>query len=238
MTDHLDALADPPTALDALAERAVRLVGQVDHHPRHGEDAPRAVLGIAGPPGSGKSTLAEHLAAAVAARGVPVVRVPMDGFHLADDELVRLGRRDRKGAIDTFDVDGYAALLRRARTEHTRTVYAPNFDRSVHQPVAGSIPVLPDVRLVITEGNYLLCPDPAWRAVRALLGEVWYCELASDERTRRLVARHERFGKPPEAARAWVAGVDQPNATAIAAWRGDADLIVDMLALGLPPGRD
>ena len=218
--------------LPTLAVRAAALAAHED------ETAERAVLGITGPPGSGKSTLGERLASAVAALGVPVVRVPMDGFHLADDELVRLGRRDRKGAIDTFDVDGYAALLRRARTVRARTVYAPDFDRAVHQPVAGSIPVLPEARLVITEGNYLLSPDPAWRAVRGLLDEVWYCELASDERVRRLVARHERFGKAPDAARAWVATVDEPNAVAIAAWRDTADLVVDVTSLGLPAGRD
>jgi pantothenate kinase len=218
--------------LSTLAARAAALAARDD------EAAERAVLGITGPPGSGKSTLAEHLAHAVAALGVSVVRVPMDGFHLADDELVRLGRRERKGAIDTFDVDGYAALLRRARAVRARTVYAPDFDRRVHQPVAGSIPVEPHARLVITEGNYLLAPDPAWRAVRGLLDEAWYCELASDERVRRLVARHQRFGKSAEHARAWVAGVDEPNATAIAAWRGAADLVVDVAGLRLPPGRD
>lgn len=218
--------------LPTLAARAAALAAHDD------ETAERAVLGITGPPGSGKSTLGERLASAVAALGVPVVRVPMDGFHLANAELVRLGRRDRKGAIDTFDVDGYAALLRRARTVRARTVYAPDFDRDVHQPVAGSIPVLPEARLVVTEGNYLLSPDPAWRAVRGLLDEVWYCELASDERVRRLVARHERFGKNADGARAWVASVDEPNAVAIAGWRDTADLVVDVASLGLPPGRD
>ena len=220
------------TELDALAARAAALAARDD------ETAERAVLGIAGPPGSGKSALAEHLAVAVAALGVPVARVPMDGFHLANDELVRLGRRDRKGAIDTFDVDGYAALLRRARTVRARTVYAPDFDRSMHQPVAGSIPVLPEHRLVVTEGNYLLSPDPAWRSVRGLLDEVWYCALPDETRVTRLVARHERFGKAPDDARAWVATVDEPNAVAVAAWRDTADLVVDALALGLAPGRD
>ena len=218
--------------LQALAARAAALTVRDD------EAGERAVLGITGPPGAGKSTLGERLAAAVAALGVAVVRVPMDGFHLADAELVRLGRRQRKGAIDTFDVDGYAALLRRARTVRARTVYAPDFDRGLHQPVAGAIPVEPHARLVITEGNYLLAPDPAWRAVRGLLDEVWYCDLPSDERVRRLVARHERFGKAPDAARAWVASVDEPNAAAVASWRGAADLVVDLLALDLEPGRD
>ena len=211
---------------DGLVDRAVGLV------PASG----RVVLGITGAPGSGKSTLGEHLAAAVAARGFPVVRVPMDGFHLADDELVRLGRRGRKGAIDTFDADGYAALLRRVRSETERTVYAPDFDRTIEQPIAGSIPVLPEARLVITEGNYLLAPS--WAHVRESLDEVWLCSVPDDVRRRRLVERHVRFGKAPDEARAWVAGVDEPNAATIGTWRQAADLVVDVLALGLPPGRD
>ena len=72
----------------------------------------RAILGLVGAPGGGKSTLA---AALVAELGDAAVLVPMDGFHLAQTELVRLGTRDRMGAPDTFDAAGYVALLRRLR---------------------------------------------------------------------------------------------------------------------------
>ena len=77
----------------------------------------RVVIGIAGCPGAGKSTLAGWLAEHLTAAGLPAVWVPMDGFHLADVELERLGRRDRKGAPDTFDALGFAALLRRVRED-------------------------------------------------------------------------------------------------------------------------
>ncbi len=113
----------------------------------------RAVLGICGAPGSGKSTLAAQLVAAI---GPAAVVVPMDGFHLHDDELARLGLSDRKGAPETFDVAGYVALLRRLRAETGHTVYAPEFDRSREESVAGAIAVRPEHRLVVTEGNYLL----------------------------------------------------------------------------------
>ncbi|HEY0119868.1 MAG TPA: nucleoside/nucleotide kinase family protein [Cellulomonas sp.] len=187
----------------------------------------RVLLGIAGTPGSGKSTLAEAVVDHVDAARERAAWVPMDGFHLADCELDRLGRRARKGAIDTFDARGYLALLHRTVAETTATVYAPAFDRALEQPLAGSIPVLPQARLVVTEGNYLLDAAEPWPDVRRVLTEVWYCDVAADERRRRLVGRHVRFGKSPEAADAWVTTVDEPNARRVDAGRGLADLVVD-----------
>ncbi|MET9256304.1 nucleoside/nucleotide kinase family protein [Streptomyces sp. NPDC003717] len=198
----------------------------------------RALLGIAGSPGAGKSTLAEALVRELngADEGF-AAHVPMDGFHLADAELDRLGRRGRKGAPDTFDAAGYAALLGRLRAEAGReTVYAPGFERVLEQPLAGAVPVPPAARLVVTEGNYLLLGTGAWARVRSRLDEVWFCELDEAERVRRLVARHEEFGKSPEAARAWVLGSDRRNAGLVAATRDRADLVVPAAALPRPAG--
>ncbi|MFF2206112.1 nucleoside/nucleotide kinase family protein [Streptomyces sp. NPDC058145] len=198
-------------------------------------DGRRAVLGVTGGPGAGKTTLAEHLVQALNAGGPPwVAHVPMDGFHLADAELDRLGRRDRKGAPDTFDAAGYAALLRRLREETGEVVYAPGFERVLEQPIAGSIPVPPSARLVVTEGNYLLLPEGSWARVRSCLDEVWFCEIDEEERIRRLVARHLEFGKEQEAAVAWVLGTDQRNADLIATTRDRADLVVPAGALPTP----
>lgn len=183
----------------------------------------RALLGIAGPPGAGKSTLARRLVEALGPRSA---LVPMDGFHLAQVELERLRRAGRKGAQDTFDALGYLALLARLTAEREQTVYAPAFSRELEEPIAGAIPVGPEVDLVVTEGNYLLVPTPPWAGLRELLDQVWYLELAEPLRLARLVRRHLAYGRSLEEARRWALGSDQANARLVAASRERADLVV------------
>jgi pantothenate kinase len=184
----------------------------------------RRLLGLVGAPGAGKSTLAHVLQQAL-----PDVSqvVPMDGFHLAQAELVRLGRIDRKGAPDTFDAAGFVALLGRlAGPPGEETVYAPEFRRDIEEPVAGAIGVTATTRLVIVEGNYLLLPAEPWVRARRLLDEVWYVEVDEALRCSRLVARHQRHGRTAAEAQAWVEQTDEPNARRIAATRASADWIV------------
>ena len=188
----------------------------------------RAILGITGAPGAGKSTLARDLSERLHADGNSVALVPMDGFHLTQAELVRRGLRDVMGRIDTFDAEGYLAMQRRFRDEADQTVLAPDFDRTVEEPVADAISIEPGVQLVITEGNYLLDDEPPWPDVRAALDEVWFVETDEESRVERLLARHVEFGKTEEEARRWIARVDEPNALRIAARRGEADLVVDL----------
>jgi pantothenate kinase len=185
----------------------------------------RRVLGIAGPPAAGKSTLAARL---VHALGPDLARlVGLDGFHYAQVELARLGRADRKGAPDTFDADGFVALLERLRVSTDAVVYAPEFRREIEEPIACAVPVPRSVPLVVTEGNYLLLDDGPWARVRGLLDEAWYIAPADDPaRVVRLIDRHVAFGRSPEAAREWVLRSDERNAQLIAPTAGRADLVV------------
>ncbi|WP_346538341.1 nucleoside/nucleotide kinase family protein [Micromonospora sp. DPT] len=210
-----------PLPLDDLVARARALA----------EAGPRQLLGIAGAPGAGKSTLAERIVAAV---GPSARLVPMDGFHLAQAELERLGRAARKGAADTFDANGYVSLLRRLRRLEPTAVYAPLFRRDLEEPVAGAIEVPPSVRLVVTEGNYLLLPEPPWDDVRPLLHEAWFVDLDAESRLRRLVARHEAYGRTPEQAAAWAYGTDEANAALVRGTANYADLVVRLT--DPPPG--
>jgi pantothenate kinase len=153
------------------------------------------------------------------------VLVPMDGFHLADSELERLGRSARKGAPDTFDAAGFVHLLRRLHDRTDDVVYAPLFRREHELAEAGALAVPRDVPLVVTEGNYLLGDGP-FAPVRPLLDEAWYLEVDPAVRRERLLARHVAHGRSPDAARAWVDGTDEPNAELVATTRDRADLVV------------
>lgn len=186
----------------------------------------RAILGIVGAPGAGKSTLAQWL---VDQLGDLAVLVPMDGYHLANEVLLDLGRRDRKGAPDTFDAWGYVALLERLHRQVDDVVYAPRFIREIEEPIGSAIAVPIGTPLVVTEGNYLLVPEGPWGRVRPMLDEAWFLQPPEPVRLERLIARHIAFGKDEAAARAWALGSDERNADVIRRTAEQADLVVDLL---------
>lgn len=186
----------------------------------------RALLGICGAPGAGKSTLAAKL---VRALGEEAVYVGMDGFHLAQVELARLNRTARKGAPDTFDAAGYVNLLARLKKETKTTVYAPEFVREIEEPIAGAVPIHPEHRIVVTEGNYLLLKTPPWQEVKPLLTETWFLSPEEPLRQERLMARHQSFGRTPEQARERTLGSDERNAVLINATLPNADLVIHEL---------
>jgi pantothenate kinase len=199
-----------------------RLIQTIDDRVRASDD--RLMVGIVGAPGSGKSTVAEYVCTRLAP-GTAVI-VPMDGFHLANTVLDDLGRSGRKGAIDTFDAGGYVSLLRRLRARDEDIVYAPEYRREIEESVGSAIPVPAEVPVIITEGNYLLAHEEPWVGIREVLDETWFIEVAQHARMERLIARHVRFGKSPQAAAEWAGTSDEANARFIATTAGAADVIV------------
>ena len=196
-------------------ERSLRdLISMAEELIERGE---RTILGITGAPGAGKTTVCESLTTALGGRAA---LVQMDGFHLADAELRRIGRRERKGAPDTFDVAGYAALLERLRSRRDDVVYAPRFDRELEDPIGSAVPVPREVPLVVTEGNYLLHEGDGWARIGPLLDACWYLDVDDALRESRLVDRRILHGDTPEHSRRWAREVDGANARIVGASRG------------------
>ena len=213
--------AGQPGATAKLPPELQRAVADLRHRLAGGD---RTLLGIAGAPGSGKSTFAAWLISCLPPGDAVVV--PMDGFHLGNRVIDGTALRQRKGAIDTFDVGGYLSLLQRLARADEPVVYAPEFRRSIDEPVAASIAVPVNIPLVITEGNYLLADNSQWRQVREQLDEVWFLDTPRALRLTRLVSRHMLFGKDRAAAEAWAHGSDEVNALLIEATRHAADRII------------
>ncbi|MZE78443.1 hypothetical protein [Streptomyces xinghaiensis] len=199
----------------------------------------RTVLGIAGPPGAGKSTLATALVDRIERRHGEGAAgyLPLDGFHLSNRQLERLGLTARKGSAPSFDVWGYEALLRRVHEDTGRDIYVPDYDRTFHEPVAARHLLRPDTRLVVTEGNYLACVAPGWSEARRLMAEVWYVETPDAVRDARLVERQLAGGRDAAGARAWVDGNDHPNGEWVRGFRAQCDRIIPELDL-TGTGRD
>ena len=181
----------------------------------------RRLIAIAGPPGAGKSTLADAL---VQELGPTAALVPMDGFHFDNDTLEARGLRNRKGAPETFDLEGLSSLLEQLVRDDE--VAIPDFDRVQDKVVGSSIFVRAGHRWVIVEGNYLLLDEPGWRD----LPHHWDLSVYLDEShgvlEERLVHRWLDLGLTLDDARAWALGNDIPNAKRVAAARLPADLVL------------
>lgn len=186
----------------------------------------RKILGVTGAPGAGKSTVAKAI---VSALGEELSAfAPMDGFHLSNSTLIATNKRERKGAIDTFDAEGYVNLLSRLRAASEEIVHAPDYYRQYEESIGSALPINRSVPLVVTEGNYLLASDGPWAKVKGLLDECWFIDLAEDVRIDRLIKRHIAVGKSPEDAEKWSRGSDQKNAESIIALRDRADLVITL----------
>jgi pantothenate kinase len=191
------------------------------------QDSPqRFVLGVVGKPGVGKSTFTDDLHEQLSSELVAIL--PMDGFHMSNEKLIELGRRERKGAPDTFDVDDFAQVLANVRDGHGANINFPIFSREIEASIPNAGVVAAGVKLVIVEGNYLLHDQFGWEKISNLLDETWFLNVDDDLRMERLIARHIEFGKSPEDAKAWSEGTDEANARLIQLTQPRADYEVKL----------
>src|SRR4030095_1033114 len=209
--------AEPPRRRDLAArspraplEATLSLAELVQRAGALAVTARRHLLGITGAPGAGKSRVVQDI---IDELGPDLAAfVPMDGFHLSNHTLIGWGRRDRKGAWDTFDADGYVHLLRRLRNQEEEIVHAPNFDRDVDESIGSALPIRREVPLVVTEGNYLLCDWDGWAGVAPLLDESWYLQLDDPTRLQRLTPRPTQPGISQKEAATWARTTHQDKA--------------------------
>ena len=201
--------------IDLLVERVRAMAG-----------SGRVVIGICGIPGAGKTTLAREMVARLETHGTPAAHLPMDGFHLRAATLAARGATDRKGAPDTYDVDGYLALLRQVRSGFGMAVWAPDYDREVHDVVARRLLIHPQARAIVTEGNYLGLAEGPWAATRPLLSELWGVETPWEVARERLIERRVTTGRDRDDAVAWVDTVDAANAALVLPSLERADVLI------------
>lgn len=173
----------------------------------------RYLVAVAGPPASGKSTLAEQLSTAINTQvGCEVsVVVPMDGFHLDNAVLEQLGLLQRKGAPETFDAEGFVAMVRRLASS-SETVAIPMFNRELDAVIQEAATVEPEQRILILEGNYLLLEQQPWCSVQALYDETIFLNPGMAVLEERLIARWLHYGLSKAEAREKAAINDLPNA--------------------------
>jgi len=205
------------TSLDEVVDRAESLMTSMSGQ--------RKIVGLIGKPGAGKSTLSAQL---IEQLGDQAAILNMDGYHFSNLALRELGRADRKGAPDTFDALGFTEILKRVKHEVDQNIYFPVFDRSIEESIAAQGVITPEIKLVITEGNYLLHNDNNWGGVKKFLDESWFIEVDDQIRIERLVNRHHKFGKSKADAHSWATGSDENNAQVLARTRELADVIIKL----------
>ena len=204
-------------SLDQALNRAKELAADSDK---------RIIIGIIGKPGAGKSTLSSHLM-----KNLPketTALVPMDGYHLSNLQLKKLGRADRKGAPDTFDATGFVNLLKRLSADTSNDIYFPIFHREIEESIAAEGVVTKETKFVITEGNYLLHNQDGWQEVAPVLTESWYVQVDDKLRLERLVNRHIKYGKEPKFAHDWAHGTDERNAQLVEGTKPRSSVIVHL----------
>lgn len=210
LTDHVNTLAD--------------------HIHEKREDSKRLIVAIAGAPGSGKSTVAREVARRLTQQKCPCIVVPMDGFHFDNAVLEEMGASPRKGAPDTFDVQGFIRLIKAMKD--SVDVYAPIFDRTRDIAIAAAIKVPADLPVIIVEGNYLMFDSDGWRDLTPLWDVTCRLDVPLPELRARLIQRWLSLNYTRAVATRRAEGNDIPNAQAVI----DKALACDVTLDGKPTG--
>ena len=115
-------------------------------------------VAVDGPDAAGKTTFADELAAVVVARGRPLVRVSLDGFHRPRGERLARGALSAEGYLeDSFDL----AALRRDVIEPlgpggTRCIVRARYDWRADAAVEAAPEIVADDAVLLLDGVFLL----------------------------------------------------------------------------------
>ena len=222
MVEHLRLT--PQQALARLVSHIMQMESAAGH---------RIAVGIAGGPGAGKSTLASELVTMLNATKVgSAALVPMDGFHMRHAKLEALGTVDFKGAPHTFEGAEFVSFLHKLKHADT-AVMGPGYSRQIEDVVDNAFSVLPDVRVLIVEGNYLLLTEGPWAGVRPLLDYAVFIHVDRETVKARLLKRHAEAGLfTEERNRAHIERTDLPNYDLVAASQERADVVIELVVEG------
>ena len=183
----------------------------VDHIIRKSDGSQRFIIAIAGPPGSGKSTLSEQLVEMLKNRSIQSRIISLDGFHLENSILKRLGLLDRKGSPSTFDVPAFIQVMKRLAA-YESDVAIPKFDRKKDISIERASIVSTKDRILIVEGNYLLLNNKQWAELQDMWDETVFIDPGMEVLKKRLIDRWLFYGMDNESAQNRAFRNDIPNA--------------------------
>ncbi len=212
---------------DQLDDFAKQLLADID------KQSTRKLIAIAGIPGSGKTTLMLKLIDRInAIKPATAAAVSMDAYHLMNVQLDALDLRKVKGSPQTYDVTSYLHLLKQLKTQTKRDVFYPVYDRGIHNPIwRASQIVKPKVKILFTEGQFLLLDHAPWDELANVVDESWYLKVDPAKVREDLIARHVHGGRTREDAIEHVTRSDDANRDLVLTCMRKPDLIVGL------PGR-